>query len=98
MDIPTQSVGTMSIVIFERFIMSLVAIKGIYQNGQITLEEEITAKEPIAVIVTFLEEKKTETVTEFAQWFASMSAFSDDFMVNGREQPELQERDWSVFE
>ena len=38
--------------------MSLVAIKGIYQNGQITLEEEITAKEPIAVIVTFLEEKK----------------------------------------
>jgi len=59
--------------------MSLVAIKGIYQNGQITLEEEITAKEPLAVIVTFLEEKKTETVTEFAQWFASMSAFSDDF-------------------
>lgn len=78
--------------------MSLVAIKGVYQNGQIILEEEISAKEPIAVIVTFLEEKKTETVTEFAQWFASMSAFSDDFMVNGREQPELQERDWSVFE
>jgi hypothetical protein len=78
--------------------MSLVAIKGIYQNGQITLEEEISAKEPIAVIVTFLEEKKSETVTDISQWFDSMSAFSDDFMANGREQPELQERDWSVFE
>jgi hypothetical protein len=77
--------------------MSLVAIKGIYQNGQIILEEKISAKEPIAVIVTFLGENKPKT-TEFAQWFASMSAFSDDFMVNGREQPELQERDWSVFE
>lgn len=33
------------------------------------------------------------------QWFASLTQFSDDFMTNGREQPELaQERDWSVFE
>jgi hypothetical protein len=47
--------------------MSLVAIKGIYQNGQIILEEEISAKEPIAVIVTFLEEKKSETVTDITQ-------------------------------
>ncbi len=33
------------------------------------------------------------------QWFASLEQFSDDFMANGREQPEqTQERDWSVFE
>jgi antitoxin VapB len=32
-------------------------------------------------------------------WFASLSQFSDDFMANGREQPEQPpERDWSVFE
>lgn len=33
------------------------------------------------------------------QWFESMTQFSDDFMANGREQPEqAQERDWSLFE
>jgi hypothetical protein len=34
--------------------MSLLAVKGIYENGQIILEETIAAKTPIAVIVTFL--------------------------------------------
>lgn len=79
--------------------MSLVAIKGIYQNGQITLEENIATKKPIAVIVTFLEEQPSESATSvWEQWFASMSQFSDDFMASGREQPALQERDWSAFE
>ncbi len=33
------------------------------------------------------------------QWFAAMAQFSDDFMTDGREQPEqAQERDWSAFE
>ncbi len=33
------------------------------------------------------------------QWFAALTQFSDDFMDNGREQPDrAQERDWSVFE
>jgi hypothetical protein len=80
-------------------IMSLVAIKGIYQNGHITLEENIATKKSIAVIVTFLEEQPSESTTSaWEQWFASMSQFSDDFMANGREQPLLQERDWSAFE
>ena len=31
----------------------------------------------------------------WAQWFASFEQFSDDFMANGREQPQqAQERDW----
>ena len=35
----------------------------------------------------------------WGQWIASLEQFSDDFMANGREQPEqTQERDWSVFE
>jgi antitoxin VapB len=37
--------------------------------------------------------------SSWEQWFTSLSQFSDDFMENGREQPEqAQERDWSVFE
>jgi len=33
------------------------------------------------------------------QWFASFKQFSDDFMLEGREQPaQAQERDWSLFE
>ena len=32
------------------------------------------------------------------QWFAAINQFSDDYMLNGREQPEIQEHDWSVFE
>ena len=32
------------------------------------------------------------------QWFEAINQFSDDFMPNGREQPETQERDWSIFE
>lgn len=37
--------------------MSLLAIKGIYENGQIILEENFVAKKPMKVVVTFLEEK-----------------------------------------
>ena len=32
------------------------------------------------------------------QWFDAINQFSDDFMQNGREQPETQERDWGTFE
>ena len=32
-------------------------------------------------------------------WFSALEQFSDDFMANGREQPDqAQERDWSTFE
>lgn len=31
-------------------------------------------------------------------WFDAINQFSDDYMSNGREQPETQERDWSAFE
>ena len=32
------------------------------------------------------------------QWFAAIDQFPDDFMENGREQLDIQERDWSAFE
>jgi antitoxin VapB len=35
----------------------------------------------------------------WGQWFASLRQFSDEFMANGREQPDqAQERYWSAFE
>jgi len=30
-------------------------------------------------------------------WFNSFNEFSDDFMQQGREQPETQERNWDDF-
>jgi hypothetical protein len=80
--------------------MSLLAIKGVYENGHITLEENIISQKPMTVIVTFLEENtsKLTAINEWEQWFASLSQFSDDFMANGREQPATQERDWSGLE
>lgn len=80
--------------------MSLLAIKGIYENGHITLEEDVATDQAIAVVVTFLTEKPTKIIakTNWESWFASMSQFSDDFMAEGREQPQAQEREWSELE
>ena len=36
----------------------LTTVKGIYENGEIKLEEKPDVKEPIQVIVTFMEEVK----------------------------------------
>lgn len=32
--------------------------------------------------------------TSWDDWFNALALFSDDFMANGREQLEMQERDW----
>lgn len=34
----------------------------------------------------------------WTSWFNTLNEFSDDFMADGREQPEYQERDWSGLE
>ncbi len=36
--------------------------------------------------------------TSWEQWFDAINQFSDDYLPNGREQPETQERDWSALE
>lgn len=41
--------------------MSLLTIKGVYENGQISLEETVPSNKMISVIVTFLEEKQPES-------------------------------------
>lgn len=38
----------------------MVAVRGTYQNGHVTLAEEVTFDDPVDVIVTFLEEEKKE--------------------------------------
>lgn len=39
----------------------MVAVRGIYQNGQVKLDKEVTFTDPVDVIITFLEEEKKET-------------------------------------
>jgi len=36
--------------------------------------------------------------SSWSSWFSALNEFSDDFMPNGREQPEGQERDWTSLE
>ena len=43
--------------------MSLLAIKGTYQNGQLVLDEQAPTHKLFSVIVTFLEEKQPERLT-----------------------------------
>lgn len=50
-------------------------------------------------LLTSTEESfKFATVNTWEKWFAVLSQFSDNFMATGREQPLMQERDWSAFE
>ena len=49
----------------------MLAVKGIYQNGQLILKEKVPFTEPITVIVTFLEEPKKQTTQKL-----EMSQFS----------------------
>jgi hypothetical protein len=38
----------------------MLAVKGIYQNGRLILDEEVTTIKPLNVIVTFLDDIPTE--------------------------------------
>ncbi len=49
----------------------MVAVAGIYQNGHITLDTEISSTTPVKVIVTFLEEVDTSALKKL-----SLSDFS----------------------
>ncbi len=49
--------------------MSLLAIKGTYQNGLVILDEQIATQKPVAVIVTFLEEQAVESTIKLFSSF-----------------------------
>ena len=37
----------------------MVAVSGVYQNGYVKLDEELSFKKPVKVIITFLEDVET---------------------------------------
>ncbi len=45
----------------------MLAIEGIYQNGQLRLQEKVELNQPARVIVTFLEEKITHNDNKFSR-------------------------------
>ena len=55
----------------------MLAVKGIYQNGQLILKEKVPFTEPITVIVTFLDEPEPKKLTakklDFAQFSFAQS-------------------------
>ncbi len=51
----------------------MLAVKGIYQNGQFILEEAVPFVEPVAVIVTFLEEQPFPQQVKLAHFSFSQS-------------------------
>jgi hypothetical protein len=53
----------------------MLAVKGIYQSGQLILQEKVPFTEPITCIVTFLEEPKklTSKKLELAQFSFAQS-------------------------
>jgi hypothetical protein len=51
----------------------MLAVKGIYQNGQLILEEPVHFLEPVAVIVTFLEEQPLPSKIDLAHFSFSQS-------------------------
>lgn len=46
----------------------MIAVAGIYQNGQIKLEQEIPSQKPLKVIVTFLDEPANTPEKRGLQW------------------------------
>jgi hypothetical protein len=51
----------------------MLAVKGIYQNGQLILEEPVPFIKPVAVIVTFLEEQPLPPKIDLAHFSFSQS-------------------------
>lgn len=43
----------------------MVAVKGVYENGVVRLEQSINYDRPVEVIVTFLEEEKPKKVLRY---------------------------------
>ena len=49
--------------------------------------------------VVITPERPRKTAAELRAWLKEIqSAFGEDFMPDGREQPAPQERDWSLFD
>ncbi len=52
----------------------MLAIEGVYQNGQLLLQEKVELTQPVKVIVTFLEEKRTDNDNKLKKLVAELYA------------------------
>jgi len=52
----------------------MLAIEGIYQNGQLSLSEKVELTQPVKVIVTFLEEQTTPNGNQLEKLVAQLYA------------------------
>ncbi len=68
----------------------MLAVEGIYQNGQLLLHEKVEFTQPIKLIVTFLEETTLEKTTEKFDDFLTAAQSSLDFLDNP-----FDDEDWN---
>ncbi|MCK5524157.1 MAG: hypothetical protein KAI83_13585 [Thiomargarita sp.] len=52
----------------------MLALSGVYQNGQLLLQEKVELTQPVKVIVTFLEEKRTDNDNKLKKLVAELYA------------------------
>jgi predicted DNA-binding antitoxin AbrB/MazE fold protein len=52
----------------------MLAIEGVYQNGQVLLQEKVELTQQVKVIVTFLEEKITDNDDKLEKLVAELYA------------------------
>jgi len=62
-------------------------------NGDIRALESIHLTKPARALITILEGEAEAKGGDFSSLIASLEEFPADFMADGREQPEMQERD-----
>lgn len=76
-----------------------MALTEFIKNHQVKKHDIRELVSKVEIAPDYDDKKLEPKENSWDQWFASMTQFSDDFMADGREQPEqAQERDWSAFE
>jgi predicted HTH domain antitoxin len=70
----------------------MFAIEGVYQNGQLLLQEKVEFTQPVKVIVTFLEEKKTDNDNKLEKLVAEL--YANDNITLKQAQSLLNHSHW----
>ena len=71
----------------------MLALEGIYQNGQLLLPQKVEVTQPVKVIVTFLEEAKiTQNKSQLEQLVAEL--YTNDNLTFKQAQSLLNHQNW----
>jgi len=70
----------------------MLAIEGIYQNGQLQLQEKVELNQPVKVIVMFLEEKMTHHDNKLDKLVAEL--YANDNITFKQAQYLLNHSNW----